>query len=241
MHFHISSIEHWPTLVEAYPRRCFGFLALSSFQSPLCGSDTLCNYNPYNQTMHPTQPPFPHHVTLALFAIGSSSHGCFAFVHHPAVALFASAATCAVMLFGSRVGIVLVVIGYVFVFPALLCFCDKPYPLLLTFPPSHTRDKCRRLSMCSTDLNKFFQCLCFVNPHYTSCSITCSFSRYSLHPISSLQCVFLFHFLIPLVCLPFGTHLQNTEDVCILADIDVYTSALSAISTSLGLFIRQIT
>ena len=195
--------------------------------------------NPYHQTMHPMQPPFPHHVTLALFAIGSSSHGCFAFVHHPTVALFASATTCAVMLSGLRAGIVLVVIGYVFVFPALPCFCDKPYPFLLTFLPSHTRDKCRRLSMCSTDLNKFFQRLCFVNPHYTSCSITCSFSP--LFSSSDILIAMCFLFSHP-SCLPslWDTFTEH-EDVCILANIDVYTSALSAISTALGLFIYQIT
>ena len=144
-----------------------------------------------NHASHATT--FPHHVTLALFAIGSSSHGRFTFVHHPAVALLASAANCAVMLpwFASGNSPCRHRICFCF-FPALLCFCDKPYPLLLTFLPSHTRDKRRRLSIRPTDLNKFFQCLCFVNPHYTSCSITCSFSRYSLHPISSLQCVFLF-------------------------------------------------
>jgi len=186
------------------------------------------------------QPPFPHHVTLALFAIGSSSHGCFAFVHCSASCVCRQLRSPALW-FASGDSPCRHRIYFCF-FPALLCFCDKLYPLLLTFLPSHTRDKCRRLSMRPTDLNKFFQCLCFVNPHYTSCSITCSFSRYSLHPISSLQCVFLFLFFIPLVCLPFGTHLQNTEDVCILANIDVYTYIRAERHLHcLGLFIYQIT
>jgi len=50
----------------------------------------------------------------------------FAFVCHPAVTLSGSPATCAVLLFGLRVRLASVVIGYVFVLPALICFCDKP-------------------------------------------------------------------------------------------------------------------
>ena len=138
-------------------------------------------------------------------------------------------------------GMALVVVGCVFVFLALLCFCDKPYPLLLTFLPSHTCDKRRRLSMRPTDLNKFFQCLCFVNPHYTSCSITCSFSRYSLHSISSLQCVFFFSFFsFLLFAFPLGHIYRTLRMYAYSPTIDVYTSALSAISTaSAYLFIRS--
>jgi len=160
------------------------------------------------------QPPLPHHVNSALFAIGSPLHGCFVIVRHPITALSASATTCAVVLFGLRVGIALIVIGYVSVLPSLLYFCDKPSPYLLTFfstPPephthtaSHTRDKLRRLSMRPTDLNAFFQCLCFVDPHYTSCSITCSFPRYSVRPISSLQLFSFFIFSFLLSAFPLG-------------------------------------
>jgi hypothetical protein len=38
--------------------------------------------------------------------------------------------------------------------------------------------------------------------------------------------------------LPLGIHLQGIEDVCILANDDVYTSALSAFGLGLGLFIH---
>lgn len=57
-------------LVETYPRRCFGFLALSSFQV-LCAVQTPCAITPQsiqsNHASHATT--LPHHVTLALFAI----------------------------------------------------------------------------------------------------------------------------------------------------------------------------
>src|SRR5579863_4461986 len=177
MHFHILSIALRPALLEPILVAVSVFSPCQAFESfvrfrPL----VQLRSNPHNLIMHPMQFPIPHYVTPALPAIGSSLRGYFAIVRHLAITLSASATACAAVLPCSRVSILLVVIGYISVLPALLCFCDKPSPYLLTFLPSppephtasHTRDKLRRLSMRPTDLNTFFQCLCFVNPHYTS-------------------------------------------------------------------------
>jgi hypothetical protein len=207
MQFHILGIEPRPALLKPT------LVAVSVF-SPCQAFESLVRFrplvqlgsNPHTLIMHSMQPPLPYYVNPVLFAIGSPLHGCFAIVRHPIMALSASATTCAVVLFGLRVGIVLiVVIGYVSVLPSLLYFCDKPSPYLLTFSlpllnrtlPAIPAINCE-LSMRPTDLNAFFQCLCFVDPHYTSCSITCSFPRYSVRPISSLQ---LFSFPLS-SCLP---------------------------------------
>jgi hypothetical protein len=102
------------------------------------------------------------HITLCTHAITFSlpSHPrflrvwilaawLFAFVCRPAVMLSGSPTTCAVLLFGLRVRLASVVIGYAFVLPALICVCDKPSPLPSIFLPSleahtagHTRDNC---------------------------------------------------------------------------------------------------
>lgn len=101
---------------------------------------------------------------------------------------------------------------------------DKPSPLPFMSPrsselhtASHTCDKLRRLSMRPTDLNNtFFLCPCFVDPHYTSCSITCSFPAILFPRYPHCNVFFFFLFSLPFP-LPSGIHLPSIEDVCILA------------------------
>jgi hypothetical protein len=132
MHFHILS----PYLLsEALSSSLFHFLALSSFHIRLCSSEPLCITFPYTHKhiMHPMRSTFPHYIFLALFAVGPSLHGYFAFVHHFAVVFIASAALCGVPLSGSRAGLVFVVFIENVSTPALICIHDKFFPLVFTF------------------------------------------------------------------------------------------------------------
>ena len=102
----------------------------------------------------------------------------FAFVCHPAITLSGSPTTCAGLLFGLRVRLASVVIGYVFVLPALICFCDKPSPVPSIFLPA-LKHILPTISAITVTIiytsHRSKQVLCFVVTYYTSCSITCSF------------------------------------------------------------------
>ena len=77
MHFIFKEQAH---SLRSTPRRCFSFLALSSFQVRCAVPTTCVIIFQHNHIMHPMQSPLPYHVTLALFAFGSILHGCFAYV-----------------------------------------------------------------------------------------------------------------------------------------------------------------
>lgn len=81
------------------------------------------------------QSPLSHHLTLALFAFGSSLDGYLhSYVTQPYHnAFWASHYLCSLALwFAREVG--LCRIGYVFVLLALVCFCDKPSPPSVLLP-----------------------------------------------------------------------------------------------------------
>src|SRR6266404_4599316 len=136
--------------------------------------------------------------------------------------------------------------------PVLICFCDKPYYISTHLRPSanlelhcasHIFDKLS--SMRPTDLNTPHPCLCFVDSTLRFLFLLLVvFPAIPLHLIFS-QCVFISfqcffsHFPKYPFTIPLETHLQSIEDVCILARLDVYTSALSAtcFRGRLGLFI----
>jgi len=103
MHSHILTQG---SLVEAHPPVAVSvFFALSSFQL-LCSSDPLCKYVSIHAITSciTCNHLFPIISPSFSFAIGSSLHGCFASVCHPAVTLCASAAACAFLFSGSRMG-----------------------------------------------------------------------------------------------------------------------------------------
>ena len=128
----ISSLAtHFHTFEPTHPRRCFQPLALSSFQIRLCSTDPLCNYVPStpNHLKHRMQSLLPCYVTLAFFAIGSSSHGISVFAHCLAATLIAFDAICSVSLSGSQAGSSLYRHRICVDLSVLICFCDKPYYL----------------------------------------------------------------------------------------------------------------
>ena len=101
-----------------------------------------------------------------------------------------------------------------------------------------------------TDLNTSHLCLCFVNfylafpvlllvvfPLFLSTQFPRNTRFFFFFRSTSTSLTFSISFT-----LPFGTHLQSIEDVCILAKLDVYTSALSAtiVAGASALFIYTI-
>ena len=96
-HFHILSPH---LLSEARPLVAVpNFSPCQAFKS-VCAVQTLCALRSHihtNISCTPCNHLFSYNVTLALFAVGSSLHGCFAFVHRLAIAFVASAATCGVL------------------------------------------------------------------------------------------------------------------------------------------------
>jgi len=114
-----SSRMHFLFKAQTHPSRSTPCRFFPAF-SPCQAFKSVVQSRPHvsihsNHTSHhaPVQSPPPHHLTFALFAFGSSLHGCFAFVCHPAITLSASPATCASCSFGLRVRTAFVVIGYV--------------------------------------------------------------------------------------------------------------------------------
>jgi hypothetical protein len=186
--------------------------------------------------MHPHAIPPPHYVTLAVFAVGPSSHGCFAFVHHLAIAFVAYTATCGVLLCDSRAGSVLVVlIENVSISPTLICFRDK-----LSLPPLHilpnpelhisTHMRETMTGIYASHRSKHIptvSLLCRFQPTFPV-SITCNFPAILVLLVSSLQRVF------PFTISPY-LH-SGYEDVCILANNDVYTSRAERLLPRLYLF-----
>jgi len=113
----------------------FQFSRLVKLSSPLCSPDLLCHYIPTHTIISciPCNHLFPiMSVTLALFAFGSSLHGCFAIVRHPAITLSASPATCAVSLVRERDP----PLSSSLFFPRRYASATSPSPLLFIFLPS---------------------------------------------------------------------------------------------------------
>jgi cyclin-like protein len=133
------------------PCRFLQFSRLVKLSSPLCSPPSCVNtLQSTHHIMHPMQSPLPHHLTLALFAaFGSSLHGLFCICMSPCcIAFRVPRHLCSLALwFASEVSLCRHRICLVL--QALICFCDKPSPLLSTFLPSleahtagHTRDNC---------------------------------------------------------------------------------------------------
>jgi hypothetical protein len=194
MHFIFKEQAH---PLRSTPRRCFSFLALSSFQVRCAVPTTCVIIFQHTQSYHAS-----HAITSSLSCLPRSLR---VWIHITWLFCIRMSPRCNAFCVSHHFAVLVrewdqqpLSSSDVFVPPASICFCDRSLSLSVHFPPipevhtaSHTRQQ-RRLSMRLTDLNQFFRSFCFVGPYYTSCSITCSFPRYSVLPISSLQCVFLF-------------------------------------------------
>ena len=177
--------------------------------------------NPHITCTHAiTSSPSSHPRSLRVWILVA---WLFAFACYPVVTLSGSPTTYAVLPFGLRVRLASVVIGHVFVLPALICFCDKPSPSVHI--ASHTRDNCD--DYLASHRSKHVLPVSFaLSLHITlPVLLLVVFPRYSVLPISSLQCFSFF----------FSPYIYRALRMyCILANHDVYTSALSAVAAAIA-------
>jgi hypothetical protein len=218
------------TPLRSTPCRFYQFSRLVKLSKSVVQSRPHVTIHSNPHIVHPCNHLFPIISPSLSLRVWILAAWLFAFVCHPAVTLSGSPATCAVLLFGLRVRLASVVIGYVFVLPALICVCDKPSPL-----PSI-----------------FFLGLKHILPAIPAITVTIIYASHRSKHVLPVSFALSLHITLPVLLLVVFPLFRSSDPhcnvfsfsllfyyiyralrmYCILVNHDVYTSALSAVATA---------